>query len=235
MVFMSSLPEPPWSSRREKRPPRVPITREAITVAGLRIVDAEGLDALSMRRLAEELGCQASALYGHVSGKSEVLALMLDHITGEVVIPEPDPEHWQEQLKELVRNIHAVLVAHRDLAGASLANIPTGPNSTYLIERFLALLLAGGLSKQVAAYAADLLPQFVTASAYEQALFERRLEDEPEYFDRLHAYYTAIPAAQFPVLASMVNELMGADEPPEARFEFGLDVIVRGLAALSTR
>jgi AcrR family transcriptional regulator len=235
MVFMSSLPEPPWSSRKERRTPRAPITREAITVAGLRIVDAEGLDALSMRRLAEELGCQASALYGHVSGKAEVLALMLDHVSGEVVIPDPDPAHWEEQVKEVARNIHAVLVAHGDLAGASLANIPTGPNSTFLIERFLALLLAGGLPKQVAAYAADLLPQFVTASAYEQSLFERRLAHEPEYFDKLHAYFRALPADQFPVLASMSDELMGADEPPEARFEFGLDVIVAGLAALARR
>jgi AcrR family transcriptional regulator len=232
MVFMSSHPEPPWSSRKEKRPPRVPITRDAITLAGLGIVDAEGLEALSMRRLAEELGCQASALYGHVSGKSEVLALMLDHVTGEVVIPDPDPEHWQEQLKEVARNIRAVLVAHGDLAGASLANIPTGPNSTFLIDRFLALLLAGGLSKQVAAYAADLLPQFVTASAYEQSLFERRLANEPEYFEKLGTYFRALPADQFPVLASMVDELMG-EESPDARFEFGLDVIVGGLAALA--
>lgn len=235
MVFMSSLPEPPWSSRKERRPPRAPITREAITVAGIRIVDAEGLEALSMRRLAEELGCQASALYGHVSGKAEVLSLMLDHVAGEVVIPEPDPEHWQEQLKEVARNIHAVLAAHADLAGASLANIPTGPNASYLVDKFLALLLAGGLSKQVAAYAADLLPQFITVSAYESSLFARRLEKEPDYFERLQAYYRAIPADRFPVLTSMISELMAPDEPPDARFEFGLEVIVGGLAALATR
>lgn len=232
---MSTLPEPPWSSRRERRPPRVPITREAITVAGLRIVDNEGLEALSMRRLAEELGCQASALYGHVSGKSEVFLLMLDHVAGEVVIPPPDPEHWPEQVKEVARNMHAALVAHGDLAGASLANIPTGPNSVFLIDKFLALLLAGGLPRQVAAYAADLLPQFVVASAYEQGLFERRVADEPEYFEKLHDYFRALPADRFPVLASMVTEMMAPDEPPDARFEFGLDVIVAGLAALATR
>ena len=233
MVFMSSLPEPPWSSRREKPPARVPITREAITEAALRVIDADGLDALSMRRLAEELGCQASALYGHVSGKSEVLSLVLDRVASEIEIPDPDPERWQEQIKDVARAIYTVFVAHRDLAGASLANIPTGPNTVYLIDRFLALLRAGGLPLQAAAYAADLLPQFVTASAYEFGLFERRLVDEPEYFARLSDYYRALPADRFPVLASMVNELM-ADEGPDARFEFGLDVIVRGLAALAT-
>ena len=232
---MSSLPEPPWSSRKEKRPARAPITREAITEAALRIVDAEGLDALSMRRLADQLDCQASALYGHVSGKSEVLQLLIDHVAGEIDVPDPDPERWQEQLKDVMRAIHSAFLAHRDLAGASIANIPTGPNSAHAVDRLLAILQASGLSRQHVAYAADLLPQFVTASAYEFSLFEQRVEHEPEYFERLGAYYQALPADRFPVLADLVGELMAPDEEPTARFEFGLDVIVRGLAALSDR
>ena len=230
---MSTLPEPPWSSRKAKRPARAPITREAITDAALRIVDAEGLEALSMRRLADQLGCQASALYGHVSGKSEVLQLLIDHVAGDIEVPDPDPERWQEQVKDVLRAIHRTFLAHRDLAGASLANIPTGPNAMRVVDRFLALLLAGGLSRQAAAYAADLLPQYVTASAYEFSLFERRVEREPEYFEQLGAYYKALPADRFPVLAALVDQLMAPDEEPAARFEFGLDVIMRGLAALA--
>ncbi|HTR33200.1 MAG TPA: TetR/AcrR family transcriptional regulator C-terminal domain-containing protein [Gaiellaceae bacterium] len=230
---MSTLPEPPWSSRKTARPARPAITREAITGAALRIVDAEGLEALSMRRLADQLGCQASALYGHVSGKSEVLQLLIDHVAGEIEVPDPDPERWQEQVKDVLRAIHRTFLAHRDLAGASLANIPTGPNAMRVVDRFLALLLAGGLSRQAAAYAADLLPQFVTASAYEFSLFEQRVEREPDYFERLEEYYRALPADRFPVLADLVGELMAPDEEPTARFEFGLDVILRGLAALA--
>jgi AcrR family transcriptional regulator len=234
MVFMSNLPEPPWSSRADRRAPRVPLTREAITSAALGIVDREGMDALSMRRLAEELGCGPSALYGHVSGKAELLHLLLDHVAGEIEVPDPDPEHWQEQLKEVMRAVRDAFAAHRDLAGASLANIPTGPNVVRVVDRLLALLLAGGLPRQVAAYAADLLPQFVTVTAYEWSLFEQRMAREPEYFERLQGYYTALPAEQFPVLADLVMELMAPDEAPDARFEFGLDVIVRGLAALAS-
>jgi AcrR family transcriptional regulator len=232
MVFVSiELPEPPWSSRRGRRPRREPITREALTAVALGIVDAEGLDALSMRRLAQELGVQPSGLYTYVSGKAELLQLMLDHVAGEVKVPDPDPERWQEQLKEVARAVHAAFAAHGDLAGAALANIPTGPNTITIVERLLALLRAGGLSPRVAALAADLLPQYVTVTAYEGSLFARRMADDPAYFDRLSAYFRALPADRFPVLASMVGELM-SDEGDE-RFEFGLDVIVRGLAALS--
>jgi AcrR family transcriptional regulator len=235
MVFVSNLPEPPWSSRGDRRPQRVALTRESITDAALGIVDREGLDALSMRRLAEELDCGPSALYGHVSGKDEVLHLLIDRVAGEIEVPDPDPERWQEQLKELMRTTRKALLSHRDLAGASVANIPTGPNVVRVVDRLLALFLAGGLPRQVAAYAADLLPQFVTASAYEFSLFEQRMAEEPEYFERLHGYYTALPAEQFPVLADLVTELMAPDEADDARFEFGLDVIVRGLAALAER
>jgi AcrR family transcriptional regulator len=233
MVFMSNLPEPPWSSHVVKRPARVPLTREAITAAALAIVDREGLDALSMRRLADELGYGPSALYGHVSGKDELLHMLIDYVAGEVEVPDPEPEHWQEQLKDVMRSTRRVFIAHRDLAGASIANIPTGPNVVRVVDRLLAILVAGRLPRQVVAYAADLLPQFVVASVYESSRFDQRMEQEPEYFDRLQAYYTALPADQFPMIADLVLELMAPDEEADDRFEFGLDVIVRGLAAFA--
>jgi AcrR family transcriptional regulator len=237
MVFMSSpshgLPEPPWSSLR--RPRRPPLTREAITEAALALVDARGLDSLSMRNVAERLGVQASALYGHVSGKQELIQLMLDHVALEIELPEPDPGHWEEQVKEFARAARRALGAHRDLAGASLANIPTGPNMLGLIDRLLTLLSASGLPRQAVAYAADLLPQFVTASVYEESLFMQRLEREPAYFEQVEAYFRAAPADRFPALADLVTELVAPEDGPDARFEFGLDVLVQGLAALAAR
>jgi AcrR family transcriptional regulator len=235
MVFMSSpLPEPPWSSVPQRRRRRQ-LTREAITEAGLALVDAEGLDALSMRRVAERLDVQASALYGHVSGKQELIQLMLDHVALDMEVPDPDPERWEEQVKEFARSARRVLGAHRDLAGASLANIPTGPNMLVLIDRLLAILAVSGLPRQAVAYAADLLPQFITAAVYEESLFMQRLEREPEYFEQVDAYFRAAPADRFPVLADLVNELTSPEGGPDARFEFGLDVIVNGLAGMVER
>jgi AcrR family transcriptional regulator len=237
MVFVSSgpdeLPEPPWSSLRRRRRQR--LSRETITEAALALVDARGLDALSMRNVAERLGVQASALYGHVSGKQELIQLMLDRTALEIELPEPDPARWEEQVKEFARAARRALGSHRDLAGASLANIPTGPNTLGLIDRLLALLSASGLPRQAVAYAADLLPQFVTAAVYEESLFRQRLEREPAYFERIEAYFRAAPADRFPTLADLVTELTGPDEGPDARFEFGLDVLVQGLSAIAAQ
>ena len=232
-VDATGLPEPPWSSLRNRPAQRPQLSREAIVDAALRIVDAEGLAGLSMRRLAQELGSHASALYSHVSGKSELLQLLIDRVAGEIEVPDPDPAHWQEQVKDVARAMHRALAAHRDLAWASLANIPTGPNAVVVIDRLLAILRAARLPRQVIAYAADLLPQYVTAAAYEGSLFQQRMDAEPGYFDELFAYFRSLPADRLPHLAELVEELMAPDEEPDARFEFGLDLIVRGLAAFA--
>ncbi|HVU79255.1 MAG TPA: TetR/AcrR family transcriptional regulator [Gaiellaceae bacterium] len=224
----SELPEPPWSSRRGRRPRREPLTREALTTVALRIVDEDGLDALSMRRLAQELGVQASGLYTYVSGKAELLQLMLERVSAEVEVPDPDPEHWQEQVKDVLRGLYRVLGSHRDLAGAALANIPLSASALTFADRAIALLIAGGLPPKVAALAADLLPQFVTVSAYEGSLFAQRLEREPDYFDRVTAFFSALPPERFPTLMSLTDELMSNEG--DERFEFGLDVLIRGLA-----
>ena len=234
MPFVSSgeLPQPPWSSLRGKAPARKPLSREAITDAALRIVDAEGLDGLSMRRLAEELATGPASLYAHVSGKPELLQLLIDRVAGEIEAPEPDPDRWQEQLKDYARAFRAALTAHRDLAGASLANIPTGPNALRSIDGLLGILRVAGLPPRIVAFAADLLPQYLTIDAYEGSLFAQRMEREPEYFAALKEYFEALPADRFPHVAALVDELM-AEAEGDVRFEFGLDVIVRGLATFA--
>jgi AcrR family transcriptional regulator len=235
MPFVSTadLPPPPWSSAREKE--RVPLTRERIADAAMAIVDADGLGGLNMRRLADELGTGPASLYAHVSGKDELLQLLIDRVAGEVPHIEPDPERWQEQVKEYLRAVRKVLVAHRDLAGAALGNIPTGPNAIATMERLLGILRAGALPDQVIAYAADLLSQYVNIDAYEGTLFEQRMEREPEYFPAIFEYFRALPAERFPHFASLVDAMVGDAEDDDARFEFGIDVLVRGLASFSER
>ena len=232
MVFVSRpLPEPPWSSRRAK-PARKALTREGIASAALAIVDAEGLENLSMRRLAQELNTGPASLYAHVSGKDELLAMLIDLVAAEMEPVEPDPDRWQEQIKEYARAMRAKLAEHRDLAGAALANIPTGPNAVAAMDSLLGIMRAGGLPDDVIALGSDLLAQFVVGSTYESALFQERMEREPEYFDRLGDYFKALPADRFPNTAALADALMG-DDDPGTRFEFGLSVLVAGLAAVS--
>src|SRR5437870_1188234 len=91
-----ALAAPPWQrvpARRTARR-RDPITREAIVKTALRLLDRDGLDELSMRRIAEELGTGPASLYWHVGSKDGLLDLLFDEVIGEQVVPDADPARW---------------------------------------------------------------------------------------------------------------------------------------------
>ena len=108
---------------------------------------------------------------------------------------EPDAEHWQEQIKDMVRAVHYGLLAHRDLARASLASIPLGEGALRFSERMIEILRLGGLPDQVVAYGVDLLPLYAVATAYEHALAAERMttEEGERYIAELQQYFAALP------------------------------------------
>ncbi len=220
----------------KRRAPRErTLSRETIAAAALQIVDDEGLDAMTMRRVAEALGTGAASLYAHVASKEELVELVVERVIAEMEIPgEPDPAHWQDQLKEALRAMRAAFAAHRDLARASFARIPLGENALRGMDWMLGLLRAGGLPDQVVAYAADLLPLYVMAVAYEEGLYanERNTPEQmDEYIASMRAYFAALPSERFPTMAALAVPLTSGSG--DERFEFGLDVLVGGLAAMA--
>jgi AcrR family transcriptional regulator len=230
----AAVPDPPWvSSRKARAAPRTPLSRDAIVDAALRVLDEEGLDGVSMRRVAEELETTAGSLYWHVRNKHELLMLVLDRIAGEVELPPPDPERWQEQLKQLGREIRRVMTNHRDIARVTLGTIPVGANMLLVMEWMHGLLRGAGLPDRTVALAGDLCALYVGAHAYEESLglTSPTGEDLPpeETLAMLHDYWKSLPPERFPHTLALLDELFAGSQ--DERFEFGLDVIVRGLAA----
>jgi len=214
-----------------KGPPRVPLTRDAIIEAALRVLDREGMDALSMRRVAEDLGTGAASLYWHVRNKGELLQLLFERVIEEIELPEPDPSHWQEQGKALARQMRAVMRRHRDIARISLGRIPAGPTLARIAEWTFELLRPAGIPDRVIAYLGDLLGLYVGAYAFEESLGLASPTGEdlsPEQITAMiRDYIQSLPPDRFPNTVSAGDVLMGGD--PDERFEFGLDVIVRGI------
>lgn len=226
------LPVPPWRKQRKAAPVKQPLTQDAIVDTALRVVRAEGLDGVSMRRVAQELGTGPASLYAHVSGKEELLELMLDRAAGEIEVLAADPARWQEQLKEMARSARRVWVSYGDLVLVSLANIPTGHNQLRLAEGMLAIIRAGKVPDQIAAWFVDRLGLYIDSDAYEGSIWAQKLRQghDPEaYFGQIRTYFESLPPERFPVITSMVGELMAAGD--DERFEFGLDLLVRGLAS----
>jgi AcrR family transcriptional regulator len=238
MSTHADIPTPPWRTPprpQRDRPVRQPLTRDGIVEVAMRIVDAEGIDGLSMRRIAQELDTGPSSLYAHVANKEELLELLLDRVAEGVDVPAPDPTGWQKQLRRVARDLHRTLIEHADIARAALANIPTGPNALRVSEGMLAIMLAAGLPPQIASWALDRIFLYVTADAFESSLYIAKVrasgqtveEYLGEFFDQLGGFYRALPADRFPAIAANVDALMSGDG--DQRFEFGLDMLVDGL------
>ncbi|GIF15218.1 TetR/AcrR family transcriptional regulator [Actinoplanes teichomyceticus] len=225
----------PWRPLPERRPTRVLLDREQIIDAALRISDAEGIDAVSTRRVAAQFGTGPSSLYAHVSNKDELLRLMFDRVCGEIELPAQEPERWQHQIKELMRNTHRILLAHNDLARVALAMIPNGPNALRASEWMLSLAIRAGLPPDLSAWANERIFLYVTADAYEASIWRAQLrhlgrpkaEVERQVKGDLRGYFNDLPADRFPYLSRHADAMVSGTT--EERFEFGLDLLIDGL------
>jgi AcrR family transcriptional regulator len=217
-------------SRRD-RPAKTALSRDAIVDAGLEILRAEGFDALSMRRVAQQLDTGPASLYVYVENRDALHALLFDAAIGTVTIEPTDPERWREQLHALITRLTTMMSEeYPGIAIMGMATIPTGENALRVTESMMSLLRAGGAEDQAIAYAADLISMYATAIAYEQALYQQLYADpshEESELARVMERFTAIPADRFPTMAS-VAPLMTRGDGNE-RFSLGLDIIINGL------
>ncbi|MFC5997072.1 TetR/AcrR family transcriptional regulator [Pseudonocardia hispaniensis] len=231
-----AVPEPPWRTPRKVAPARRQLSREVIVEAALQVLRAEGIDAVSMRRVAAELGTGAASLYAHVANKDELLDLVFDEVVGEVPIPEPDPRRWREQVTQLWKDSHAALARHGDIATVALGTVPLGPNALRVSEATMALLRLGGVPDQAVAWAVDVVGLFVAANAVEGAVRvdrQRAGRDPQRYVEQVGRYLSELPADRFPTMVALAPLMVGGGG--EERFAFGLNLLVEGLAAQADR
>jgi AcrR family transcriptional regulator len=245
------IPPPPWQRLPDRpgRRRREPISREAIVTAAIGLLDREGLAALSMRRLAEELGTGAASLYWHVGSKDGLLDLVFDELIGEEQVPEADPSRWQEQLKDIARAQRRISLRHPYLVRISIGRIPMGPNALRFSERVIAILRAGGLPPRLAVQGYLLLIATVNGFTVDETGVDDDGPASPdgnappgdpasrqEAADMARDYVASLPAEQFPNMVALADEFAFADA--DERFEMLIDIFVDGLArraAVSSR
>lgn len=234
---MRHVESPPRPRSTRDRPAKAPLSEDAILDVALRILRVEGLEAVTMRRLASELDTGPASLYVYFAGRQALREAMLDRASDLIELQEPDPARWREQVHRLTNSVLAVLEAHPGLAEVAVANPPTGERSMRFAENLLALLRAGGVSDRDAAWAIDILPLITTASAVETAVHQRRMADEGSSWEetaaRLDQVFEALSHDEFPNLTELRRELTSGDG--DARFNFAIDVFLEGLVARSAR
>jgi AcrR family transcriptional regulator len=220
------------AARARRRPV---LSVDAIVERALRIVDTEGVQAVSMRRVAAEFDTGPASLYAHVANKQALLRLVLDRILEEVEVPAGDD--WQDVVRSLAHNVRAVLQRHNDAAVLNFAHIPSGPRTLEVAERILEVMITAGVPPRIAAWSLDIMSVYVAADVYEGWLLKQRFDDgsgrDPEevgmeHFAGVVEGYAAAPPERYPYLVSTAPVMMTGDS--DERFAFGIDMLIAGFA-----
>jgi len=223
----------PQRSTRD-RPAKAPLSEEVIVQAALEILRAEGLDAVTMRRVASELDTGPASLYVYIRGRDELRAAMLDRVSSTISLQTPDPTRWREQALDLLTRLLHALEAHPGIAQVAVAQIPTTEHAMDFGENLMAVLLAGGVDLRDAAWACEILPLIVTVTAVETAAHEalgRTEASGQQITAELTQTVAALPAERYPLLTSHIGELTSGGG--EQRFAFAIDTFIDGLVARS--
>lgn len=214
-------------------PRKKPITAERITDAALEVVATEGYDALTIRRVAAVLGTGPSSLYAHIVTKDDIDDLLIGRLYAKVVLPEPDPAAWREQLLDVYTQIRDLYLDYPGVSRAALAMVPTHLETLRVGEGILAILLAGGIEPRAAGWARDALSLYVSAYALEQSMVRQRRRDQEWVLghDELLDRFTALPAETFPHTRRHAAELISGTG--HDRFEFALGLLMNSLRPAS--
>jgi AcrR family transcriptional regulator len=219
------------------RPAKAPLSENAVVDAALAILKSDGLEAVTMRRVAAALDTGAASLYVYVFGREGLLQAMLDRVTATIELEAPDPPRWRAQLHALLQRMRQALVAHPGIAAMTLANPPTTEAVLRLTENLLGILLAGGLDPQDAAWAGDIFVLVATAVAREDDVRHPRGRSDDgerrEQVDQLYRTLASLPPDRFPLIAAHAAQMVAGDG--DERFRFAIDVVIDGVVARAAR
>ena len=202
------------------RAKREPLSRQRVLGAGVRYVDREGLEALSMRKLGAELGVEAMSLYNHVPNKSALLDGMVEVLLGELEIP-PEYVDWEERIRGAYRSLRLLARQHPNVFPLLVERPPDTMDGVWLVEEFIRTLRDAGFDPATALNAFRTLSSYVVGYAISEI---RGFAMEPA---GTRPGARELDPETFPCIAELRSTLEGIDR--DAEFEFGLDLIFSGL------
>jgi AcrR family transcriptional regulator len=210
---------------------REPLTRDRILGTALEMIDRDGLEELSMRRLASELGVSPMSLYNHIPNKDAVLEGVTEKLLGEINLSDVETQDWAEGLKIGFRLFRKVLLKHPH-ALPCIENKPVvTPDAFRPIELSLSLLARAGFSPQDAVFAHWTLVGYTLGHASFQV--NNPIANPDNAQELMLLKLQNLPPEEFPNLSEALPYTIDCDF--DAAFEFGLEAVVDGLRAELTR
>jgi AcrR family transcriptional regulator len=215
----------------EARPERLPLTRDRVLQAAVQLADQGGLDAVSMRSLAQSLGVEAMSLYNHVANKDEVLGGMVERVLEEISLPV-EAFDWKGAMRQRAFSAREMLRRHPWACSLLVSRMNTGPAMLRYIDATLGCLRAAGFSYELADHARNALDSFLYGFTLQELSFPVRPSD---YAETAKQYVSLLPPEQYPHMHALTQLVIRGSYRGVHDFSFGLELLLEGLERHKTR
>jgi AcrR family transcriptional regulator len=229
-VWLSTMKKSGSDGRTRER-----LSREAIAGGAVALADAEGLEAVTIRRLAQDHGVSPMALYWHFKDKDQLLDGIADQLFNDVDLPPVSTEPWPQQLRAVLQALLAALRPHPAVAGLVTSRILTSEEGLNIAERTLSHLREAGFSpEQAAEIGSYLLGAVVTLVTCEPG--QRHGDDDEAHEDAIRvkaASLGALSPRRYPNIIASAGAL-AACASPDSYYSLGLDMLITGISGITT-
>jgi AcrR family transcriptional regulator len=208
--------------------PQIPLSRERILIAAIHLADKDGLESLSMRKIAQELGVQAMSLYNHVANKDDMLDGIVDIVIGEIEVPDLGVD-WQTAMRRRANSAHEVLLRHPWATTPIVSRINVGPAMLRYIDATLGCLCEAGFSFELVDRAWNAIDSHIYGFTLQELNFPI---ETTEYAKVAQDYIPSIPADKYPYMNRLTYQIIDGHYDGIADFSFGLELILDGLDKL---
>jgi AcrR family transcriptional regulator len=214
----------PATDRQSARPR---LSRERVLEAAVSLADANGIEALSMRRLGEQLGVEAMSLYKHVANKDDLLDAMVDSVFAEIDLAAGEPD-WRAAVRRRAVSVRAVLARHPWAVPLMQSRANPGPSTLSHLDALIGVLRAAGFSVVLTAHALSAVDAYVYGFAMQENALP--FDSEERSTEVVQQILAAMPAERWPHLVEFSREhVLRPGYDYGAEFEWGLDLVLDGL------
>lgn len=209
-------------------PTRTPLSRERALTTAVALADAEGIDAVTMRKLAKALGVEAMSLYHHVASKSDILDGMVELVFGEIDLP-PDDLGWKAAMRHRASSVRAALTRHPWSIGIMESRTP-GPNTLRHHDAVLGCCRRHGFSVVMAAHAFSLIDSYIFGFVLQEVNLP--FDESSDLGEVVEELMPGLPVDDYPHLVELTTEhILQPDYRYGAEFDYGIGLVLDALEA----
>jgi AcrR family transcriptional regulator len=206
---------------------RLPLSRDRVLRAAVALAGADGIEALTMRRLGQDLGVEAMSLYRHVASKDDLLDGMVDAVFAEIELPEPGTE-WRTAMRSRAASVRGALTRHPWATPLMQSRSRPGPSTLRHHDAVIGILRGAGFPIALVAHAMSALDSYIYGFALQQRALP--FETGEQTAELAESIMASFPADEYPHLVELtVQHVLQPGYDYGDEFEFGLDLVLHGL------